>query len=147
MKNLKVLIILLLLIQCTVFSQKIISNKKDTLIGYTLTQNDFIIKELRQGKYYKQTSIICESQNLNNIEIIKFKNLVIKTDSLDKLDLKKIIKNKDEFLFLKDNELIYLKETLNTVNTKLKFQKVYKWTAIIIGSIITGLIEYKYLIK
>lgn len=147
MKTLKVLIILLLLIQCTVFSQKIISNKKDTLIGYTLTQNDFIIKELRQGKYYKQTSIICESQNLNNIEIIKFKNLVIKTDSLDKLDLKKIIKNKDEFLFLKDNELIYLKETLNTTNTKLKFQKVYKWTAIIIGSIITGLIEYKYLIK
>jgi hypothetical protein len=138
---------LLLLIQCTVFSQKIISNKKDTLIGYTLTQNDFIIKELRQCKYYKQISIICESENLNNIELIKFKNLVIKSDSLDKLDLKSIIKNKDEFLFLKDAEILYLNETLNTVNTNLKFQKVYKWTAIIIGTITTTFMTYKYLIK
>jgi hypothetical protein len=138
---------MLLLIQCTVFSQKIISNKKDTLIGYTLTQNDFIIKELRQGKYYKQISTICESENLNNIELIKFKNLVIKSDSLDKLDLKSIIKNKDEFLFLKDAEILYLNEILNTVNTKLKFQKVYKWTAIIIGTITTTFMTYKYLIK
>jgi hypothetical protein len=138
---------LLLLIPCKVFSQKIISNKKDTLIGYTLKQNDFIIKELRQGKYYKQISLVCESENVNNLRIIQYQNIIIKTDSLDKLSYKSIIKNNDENLFLKDAEILYLNETLNTVNTKLKFQKVYKWTAIIIGTITTTFITYKYLIK
>ena len=138
---------MLLLIPCETFSQKIISNKKDTLIGYTLKQNDFIIKELRQGKYYKQINSICENENVNNLKLINYQNIIIKTDSVDKIGYKSVIKNYEENLFLKDAEILYLNETLNTVNTKLKFQKVYKWTAIIIGTIATTFVTYKYFIK
>jgi|688.fasta_scaffold366747_1 hypothetical protein len=147
MKTLKVIVILLLLIPCKAFSQKIISNKKDTLIGYTLIQNDFIIKGLKEWKYYKKANEICDQQNFNNIEIIKSKNFVIKNDSLNLLDFKKVIKNKDEIIYLKDAEIGAITTELNTTNTKLKFQKFYKWTAIIIGSAVTSYITYKYITK
>jgi hypothetical protein len=147
MKILKVIVILLLLIPCKAFSQKIISNKKDTLIGYTLIQNDFIIKGLKEWKYYKKATIVCEQQNFNNIEIIRSKNFIIKNDSLNLLDFKKVIKNQNEIIYLKDAEIGAITTKLNTTNTKLKFQKVYKWTAIIVGSVITTFITYKYITK
>jgi len=147
MKILKVIVILLLLIPCKVYSQKIISNKKDTLIGYTLVQNDFIIKGLKEWKYYKKATEICEQQNFNHVEIIKSKNYIIFNDSLDKLDFKKVIKNQNEIIYLKDAEIGALATKLNTTSTKLKFQKFYKWTAIIIGSAVTSYITYKYITK
>lgn len=110
-------------------------------------QNDFIIKGLKEWKYYKKATIVCEQQNFNNIEIIRSKNFVIKNDSLNLLDFKKVIKNKDEIIYLKDAEIGAITTTLNTTNTKLKFQKVYKWTAIIVGSVITTFITYKYITK
>lgn len=147
MKILKVLIITLLLIQCDLYSQKIISNKSDTLIGYTLVQNDFIIKGLKQWKYYKIADSICEKQNQNNVEIIKKQQLIIKNDSIDKSDFKKIIKNNNEFLLIKDNKITQLTEALSTAKQDIKFQKVYKWTAIIVGGIVTTYVTYKYITK
>jgi hypothetical protein len=90
---------------------------------------------------------ICEKQNQNNIEIIKKQQLIIKNDSIDKSDFKKIIKNKNEFLLIKDNQITQLIEALSTAKQDIKFQKVYKWTAIIVGGIVTTFVTYKYITK
>lgn len=138
---------MLVLIQCEAFCQKIILTKGDTLIAYNLTQNDFIIKGLREWKYYKQAYFICEKQNFNNIEIVKTQMTLLKNDSLDIVNLKKIIDNKSEELDLKQYECDKAYDELQEVYTKLKWQKIYKWTAILIGGSLSGYLGYKYITK
>jgi hypothetical protein len=147
MKILKALVILLVLTRCEAYSQKIISNNKDTLIGYTLTQNDFIIKGLRQLKYYKIADSICAKQYSNSLLIIKNKNAIIKNDSLDKADFKAILVNKDKEFGLKQDECDFLNKSITRLNRDVKLQKLYKWTFIVIGVAANGYLGYKYITK
>jgi hypothetical protein len=138
---------MLVLIRCEAFCQKIILTREDTLIAYNLTQNDFIIKGLREWKYYKKAYFICEKQNFNNIEIIKTQMTLLKNDSLDIVNFKKIIDNKSEEVDLKQYECDKAYDELQQVYTKLDWQKFYKWTAIIIGGSLSGYLGYKYITK
>jgi hypothetical protein len=138
---------MLVLIRCEAFCQKTILTKGDTLIAYNLTQNDFIIKGLREWKYYKQAYSICEKQNFNNIEIVKTQMTLLKNDSLDIVNFKKIIDNKNEELDLKQYECDKAYDELQEVYRKLDWQKFYKWTAILIGGSLSGYLGYKYITK
>ena len=138
---------MLVLIQCEVYSQKIISNNKDTLIGYTLTQNDFIIKGLKQLKYYKIADSICEKQYSNSLIVIKNKNAIIKNDSLDKYDYKTILENKDKAFELKKYEFELLNKSIKQLNREVKLQKLYKCTFIAIGCLASGYLGFKYITK
>lgn len=135
---------MLLLIQCVAFSQKVVLNKTgDTLIGYTLSQNDFIIKELRDLKYYKILGSINQKIHFNDSIAIHDQRLVIKNDSLDNVDFKSIIRNDGDKFTLKDNECAQLKQSLKVANKTIMHQKIYKWCAIIIGAGVNAYVTYK----
>jgi len=135
------------LIPCEAFCQKIILTKNDTLIAYNLVQNDFIIKGLREWKYYKKAYYICEAERWNNLEIIKTQFKIIQNDSIKEVYLNSIIANKSEEIELKQYEVDKAYDELQQVYTKLDWQKFYKWTAIIIGGSLSGYLGYKYITK
>ena len=81
------------MIQCKLYSQKLVFNGKDTLIGYTLKQNDFLIKSLKQLKYYRISDSICDLQQTNNSLIINNLKTIIHEDSININSYKSIIKN------------------------------------------------------
>lgn len=138
---------MLVLIRCEAFCQKIILTKNDTLIAYNLVQNDFIIKGLREWKYYKKAYSICEAERWNNLEIIKTQFKIIQNDSIKEVYLNSIIANKSEEIELKQYEVDKAYDELQQVYTKLDWQKFYKWTAIIIGGSLSGYLGYKYITK
>jgi hypothetical protein len=135
------------LTRCEAYSQKIISNNKDTLIGYTLTQNDFIIKGLRQLKYYKIADSICEKQYSNSLLVIKNQIKTIKNDSSNLADYKAIALNKDRAFDEKQKECDLLNKTIKGLNREVEIQKAYKWVFIGLGVVGTGYMGFKYLMK
>lgn len=147
MTILKVLIISLALIPCVSFSQKTVLINKDTLIGYTLKQNDFIFKSIKQLGLYKLSDSLAKQEITNLKKIVFNQTTQLKNDSLNEIDFRKTIKNEEEKFSLKEMEAKQLQNSLNQANKDINKQKVYKWVAIIAGGAISGYLGYKYVTK
>lgn len=138
---------MLVLIPCTLFSQKLVSINGEQLIGYTHPQNDYIFKSLRQLKLFRTSDSICNMEMSNLKLVIKLKNERIYSDSLDKVDLKKI-NNNNETKFTACEKTNKALEFANTgLNKALNKQRVYKWVAIIAGGAVSSYLGYKYITK
>lgn len=138
---------MLVLIPCTLFSQKLVSVNGEQLIGYTHSQNDYIFKSIKQLKLFRTSDSICNSQ-MNNLNlVIKLKNERIASDSLDKADLKKMNKNSEEKFLLAEKVNRELNLKVSALNKDLNSQKVYKWLAIGFGAAATSYLGYKYITK
>lgn len=138
---------MLVLIPCAIFSQKLVSVNGEPLIGYTQSQNDYIFKSIKQLKLFRTSDSICNSL-MNNLNLtIKLKNERIASDSLDKIDLKKINKNTEEKYLLCNQKNKALDLTIHGLNKDLNRQKVYKWVAIVAGGAVSSYLGYKYITK
>jgi hypothetical protein len=138
---------MLVLIPCTLSSQKLVFVNGEQLIGYTQSQNDYIFKSIRQLKLFRVSDSIC-NQTVNNLNIIiKLKNERIASDSLDKIDLRKINKNTEEKFSLSETEKKSLDLAISGLNRDLNRQRVYKWVAIGAGVVISSYLGYKYITK
>jgi hypothetical protein len=85
---------------------------------------------------------------VNNLNIIiKLKNERIASDSLDKIDLRKINKNTEEKFSLSETEKKSLDLAISGLNRDLNRQRVYKWVAIGAGVVISSYLGYKYITK
>lgn len=140
MKSIK-LIALNLLLGLTAFSQVPQLNKNgDTTLCFSIEQSKFLAKEhYRAEKYYKLDSI-CELQlNQKRLEVNMYKKI--------QNDLESVISNLNSISGLKEEQINILKKTIDEKDKKIKIQKVYKWTAIIVGGTVSGLMGYLYITK
>lgn len=126
--------------QCKTYSQKVILSNKDTLIGYTLNQNNFLIKIYYKYKEYKELDSLCETQ-------VGKLSQVIHNDSIIQNDFTKLNKNNGELLLIKDGQI----SQLNTINKEqvktIRRQKLYKWAVFAGGILTTGFVTYLFIIK
>lgn len=147
MTHLKALILMLVLIPCALYSQKLISINGEQLIGYTHNQNDYIFKSIKQLRLFKASDSICNSL-MNNLNLaMKLKNERIASDSLDKIDLIKINKNTEEKFLLSDKKNKALDLAISGLNKDANRQRVYKWVAVIAGGALSSCLGYKYITK
>lgn len=138
---------MLVLIPCTLFSQKLVSINGEHLIGYTQSENDYIFKSIKQLKLFRASDSIC-SQEMRNLNLsIKLKNERIASDSLDKKALTKINQNSEEKFTLCEQKNKALDFTIKGLNKAVNRQKVYKWVAVVAGGAASAYLGYKYIAK
>lgn len=110
----------------TSYSQTLILNRGDSLIGFTIPQAKFILK--LPPKIKEQTALlkVCEKQKLYQDSIRRADSIIIKSQA-------KTIENKDEAIVIKDMLCEAEKEGLNS---EINRQRRQKWLAIGIASAI-----------
>jgi len=125
----------------TVYSQKtILSNTKDTLICFTINQSKFLLKEHYKLEKCDTLFSICELKNSLKDSVIKGKNLIIQNHIGINKDLMQIIT-------LKDEQFNNIKTENLSLSKQLKWQKIYKFCAIIGGGLVASYLSYKLIIR
>lgn len=124
----------------TYFSQKVISENKDTLICFDLEQSKFILKEMHRAIFFDTIVSLNQSE-------IRLLNTTIK-------DLQIIVQSQKDQLILRDidsgiykTEIKLLKERNESLKKEIRLQKFYKWVSIGVGTLTTSFMTYLFLMK
>lgn len=112
----------------------------DTLIGNTPEEQAFWVKQ-----YFKVKEL--EELDSINLTVITYKDSVISSQRqiIEKKDI--IIENNGSVIEMKDEIIKTLNDALSEQKKAVRKQKLYKWTAIILGGAGTTLMTYLYLTK
>jgi len=129
------------LLSSQLYSQQIIlSDKKDTLIGFTIPQSRFLLTTYYQTNLYKTLDSLCEQQRVQQDSIIDSQKEMMK-------DQNSIILNKNEIIEAKDFQIKNLDVAIQEEKKRTRKQKVYKWCAIAGGIVTTSAMGYLYITK
>jgi len=130
LKQLTLRILASLFLASTSYSQTIIlSDKKDTLIGFTIPQAKFLLKQPAKVKEQSSLLSVCEKQRLYQDSSRRADSIIIK-------DQKTTIENKEEAIVIKD---MLCKADKDDLNSEIDRQKRQKWIVIGVGILVAGL--------
>lgn len=124
-----------------IFSQVAELNKNgDTTICFSVTQAKFLAKEhYRADAYFKSDSICKAQSNEKDLTITMYKKIETK--------LQTAISNQVTLLKLKQGEIDLLNESVKSKDKEVKRQKLYKYTSILGGALLSGYLGFKYVTK
>jgi hypothetical protein len=136
LKKLVLLVVINLLTNSILFSQRLILNKsKDTTICFSLKESKYLLAQCYKVQKCDTVNTILEKEIEYKKQIIQEHDTIIKVSH-------KIIVNQNEIIRLKQNEV----DALNVINLglkdQLKKQKTYKRLAIITGVVLLGLVGF-----
>lgn len=118
------------------YSQSIMLNERgDTLVCFSVSQSKFLLKQCYRTEELDTLLSLCEKQNAE-LDSINKRNSVIM------LNYKEIADNNTKIIGIKDYQIEKLNESLSQTNKDVRKQKVYKWIAIGVGTIIAGYSSY-----
>lgn len=114
--------------------------KTDTLVGFTLPQAKFLLKQTFQLKECDTLRKICLAES-------QLKDSILIHQTLNLKDCKQINENQKNIIWMQDNQIENLKAEAVALNKAVRRQKVYKWVAILAGGAISAYTGYKYVTK
>lgn len=119
-----------LFLASTSYSQTIIlDSQKDTLIGFTIPQAKFLLKQPSKVKEQIALLDVCEKQRLYQDSTRRADSIIIK-------NLNTTIENKEEATVIKD---MLCKAEKDGLNSEIDRQKRQKWIIIGVGVLVAGL--------
>ncbi len=138
MKNL--LIIILVLSPLFSFSQKVVIDKKDTMICFTSTQSKFLLKQVTKLEFIEQQDSLNQLVILEQAQIIQNQTTVIETKD-------NIISNNNEINLIRDQQLAVKESELDESRKDFRKQKRQKNLALIGGGILGTVLTTLLILK
>lgn len=117
-----------------------LNDKGDTTICFSVNQSKYLLKKINELNQCDTLRSVCETQ-------LSYCDSVSESNKRIKFTMSEMMKSNRDLVSLYNMQVVNLEKQLQTEITNTNRQKLYKWIAIVVGSVTTGFTTYKWITK